>query len=235
MTGEEKDPSRDARLRVLIAEDQYLMREGTRRLLEERGGLDVVGVASDYDGVLAQTRELRPDVVLMDIKMPPTHSMEGIEAAHVIKGEYPDIGVIILSQHDDEGYVWALLEHGVAGYGYLHKVRVGDVEQLVRAIHEVADGGSVLDPRIVEKLLTLRSRKPGTPLAELSPGELDVLRLMAEGLGNKQIAVSLYVSVGSVEKRIAAIFAKLGLSPESELNRRVAAVLVYLRESPAGR
>lgn len=211
------------------------MREGTRRLLEERGGLDVVGVASDYDGVLAQTRELRPDVVLMDIKMPPTHSMEGIEAAHVIKGEYPDIGVIILSQHDDEGYVWALLEHGVAGYGYLHKVRVGDVEQLVRAIHEVADGGSVLDPRIVEKLLTLRSRKPGTPLAELSPGELDVLRLMAEGLGNKQIAVSLYVSVGSVEKRIAAIFAKLGLSPESELNRRVAAVLVYLRESPAGR
>jgi len=171
----------------------------------------------------------------MDIKMPPTHSMEGIEAAHAIKDEYPDIGVIILSQHDDEGYVWALLEHGVAGYGYLHKVRVGDVEQLVRAIHEVADGGSVLDPRIVEKLLTLRSRKPGTPLAELSPGELDVLRLMAEGLSNKQIAEALFLSVGSVEKRIAAIFAKLGLAPESELNRRVAAVLVYLRESPAGR
>jgi DNA-binding NarL/FixJ family response regulator len=235
VTEQEKDPSRNARLRVLIAEDQYLMREGTRRLLEEQRGLDVVGVASDYDGVLAQTRRLRPDVVLMDIKMPPTHSMEGIEAAHVIKGEYPDIGVIILSQHDDEGYVWALLEHGVAGYGYLHKVRVGDVEQLVRAIHEVADGGSVLDPRIVEKLLTLRSRKPGTPLAELSSGELDVLRLMAEGLGNKQIAGSLYLSVGSVEKRIAAIFAKLGLAPESELNRRVAAVLVYLRESPAGR
>lgn len=154
-----------ARLRVLIAEDQYLMREGTKRLLDEHGGLDVVGVASDYDGVLAEVRRLRPDVVLMDIKMPPTHSMEGIEAAHVIKGELPDTGVVILSQHDDEGYVWALLEHGVAGYGYLHKVRVGDVEQLVRAIHEVADGGSVLDPRIVETLLSVRSRKPGTRLA----------------------------------------------------------------------
>jgi len=235
VSGREQIPSGNARLGVLIAEDQYLMREGTRRLLEEHGGLDVVGVASEYDEVLAETSRLRPDVVLMDIKMPPTYSMEGIEAAHAIKGEYPEIGVIILSQHDDEGYVWALLEHGVAGYGYLHKVRVGDVEQLVRAIHEVANGGSVLDPRIVEKLLTLRSRKPGTPLAELTPGELDVLRLMAEGMGNKQIAGALYLSIGSVEKRIAAIFTKLGLAPESELNRRVAAVLVYLRESPAGR
>lgn len=235
MTRTEKTPRGNPPLRVLIAEDQYLTREGTRRLLDEHGGLDVVGVASDYDGVLAETRRLRPDVVLMDIKMPPTHSMEGIDAAHVIKGEHPDIGVIILSQHDDEGYVWALLEHGVAGYGYLHKVRVGDVEQLVRAIHEVADGGSVLDPRIIEQLLTLRSRKPGTPLAELTPGELQVLRLMAEGLSNKRIAEQLHLSVGSVEKRIAVIFAKLGLTPESELNRRVAAVLVYLRESPAGR
>lgn len=223
------------RLRVLIAEDQYLMREGTRRLLDEHGGLDVVGVASDYDSVLAEARRLRPDVVLMDIKMPPTHSMEGIEAAHVIKGELPDTGVVILSQHDDEGYVWALLEHGVAGYGYLHKVRVGDVEQLVRAIHEVAGGGSVLDPRIVEKLLAMRSRKPGTRLGELTPGELDVLRLMAEGVSNQRIAAELCLSVGTVEKRIAALFGKLGLAPESSLNRRVAAVLVYLRESPAGR
>lgn len=225
----------DARLKVLIAEDQYLMREGTRRLLEEHGGLDVVGVASDYDGVLAETRRLRPDVVLMDIKMPPTHSMEGIEAAHAIKAEFPETGIVILSQHDDEGYVWALLEHGVEGLGYLHKVRVGDVEQLVRAIREVADGGSVLDPRIVEKLLALRSRKPGSPLADLTPGELDVLGLMAEGMSNKRISEALHLSVGAVEKRIAAIFAKLRLPPESELNRRVAAVLIYLRESPAGR
>lgn len=235
MTGSDNDQGAKARLRVLIAEDQYLMREGTKRLLDEHGGLHVVGVASDYDSVIAEARRLRPDVVLMDIKMPPTHSMEGIEAAHVIKGERPDTGVVILSQHDDEGYVWALLEHGVAGYGYLHKVRVGDVEQLVRAIHEVADGGSVLDPRIVEKLLTLRSRKPGTRLAELTPGKLDVLRLMAEGMSNKRIAEAQYISIGTVEKRIAAIFGKLGLALESQLNRRVAAVLVYLRESSAGR
>lgn len=227
--------NRDHRLRVLIAEDQYLMREGTRRLLEVHGGLDVVGVASDYDSVLAETRRLRPNVVLMDIKMPPTHSMEGIEAAHAIKGEFPDTGIVILSQHDDEGYVWALLEHGVEGLGYLHKVRVGDVEQLVRAIHEVAGGGSVLDPRIVEKLLVLRSRKPGSPLTDMGPGELDVLRLMAEGMSNRRIAEALYLSVGTIEKRIATIFSKLGLPPESELNRRVAAVLIYLRESPAGR
>ena len=223
------------RLRVLIAEDQYLTREGTRRLLEERGEVDVVGVASDYETVLDEARRLRPDVVLMDIKMPPTHSTEGIKAAHVIKDEFPETGIVILSQHDDEGYVWALLEHGVEGYGYLHKVRVGDVEQLTRAIREVAAGGSVLDPRIVEKLLALRSRKPGSPLAELTPGELDVLRLMAEGFSNNRVAEALHLSVGTVEKRIAAIFSKLGLSPESELNRRVAAVLIYLRESPAGR
>ncbi|MPZ49594.1 MAG: response regulator [Dehalococcoidia bacterium] len=222
----------DARLRVLIAEDQYLMREGTRRLLEENGGLDVVGVASDYEGVLAEARRLKPDVVLMDVKMPPTYSMEGIEAAHVIKQELPESGIVILTQHDDEGYVWALLEHGVAGYGYLHKVRVGDIDQVVRAIREVASGGSVLDPRIVDKLLAQRSRKPGSPLAELTPAELDVLRLMAEGLGNKLIAEALYVSVGTVEKRSATIFSKLGLAPESDLNRRVAAVLIYLRESP---
>jgi len=233
MTDEVQRPG--DRLKVLLAEDQYLMREGTRRLLEEHGGVDVVGVASDYDSVLTETRRLRPDVVLMDIKMPPTNSMEGIEAAHAIKAELPGTGVVILSQHDDEGYVWALLEHGVEGYGYLHKVRVGDVEQLTRAIREVARGGSVLDPRIVEKLLALRSQKPGSPLAELTPGELDVLRLMAEGLSNRLVAESLHLAVGTVEKRIAAIFSKLGLPPESELNRRVAAVLIYLRESPAGR
>ena len=229
--GDDRAYETHARLRVLIAEDQYLMREGTRRLLEEHGGLDVVGVASDYDSVLAETRRLTPDVVLMDIKMPPTHSMEGIEAAHVVKREFPAIGIVILSQHDDEGYVWALLEHGVAGYGYLHKVRVGDVEQLTRAMREVAAGGSVLDPRIVEKLLAMRSRKPGSALVQLTPGELDVLRLMAEGMGNKRIAEALYLSVGTVEKRIAAIFSKLGLPEEADVNRRVAAVLVYLRES----
>src|SRR6202047_283034 len=191
-----------SRLRVLIAEDQYLTREGTRRLLEERDELEVVGVASDYDGVLAEARRLLPDVVVMDIKMPPGYSMEGIEAAHVIKEERPGTGVVMLTQHDDEGYVWALLERGVAGCGYLHKVRVGDVDQLVRAIREVAAGGSVLDPRIIETLLRQRSRKPGSPLAELTSAELDALRLMAEGKSNQAIADALYVAIGTVEKRI---------------------------------
>lgn len=221
----------ESRLRVLIAEDQYLMREGTRRLLAEVPGIDVVGEAYDYDSVLAETRRLKPDVVLMDIKMPPTHSMEGIDAAHVIKNELPDIGVVVLSQHEDEGYVWALLESGVAGYGYLHKVRVGDVDQLVRALREVAGGGSVLDSRILETLLDRRSKKPGSPLSELTQGELDVLRLMAESRSNNAIATELSIAVGTVEKRIAAIFSKLGVPEESDVNRRVAAVLIYLRES----
>ena len=226
--------SSEPALRVLIAEDQYLMREGTRRLLAEVPGIDVVGEASDYDSVLAETTRLEPDVVLMDIKMPPTHSMEGIEAAHVIKKQLPDTGVVVLSQHDDEGYVWALLESGVAGYGYLHKVRVGNVDQLVRALREVASGGSVLDPRILETLLDWRSKKPGSPLSELTPGELDVLRLMAESRSNNAIASELSIAVGTVEKRIAAVFAKLGVPEESDVNRRVAAVLIYLRESLPG-
>ena len=144
MTLAEADSNTPTVLRVLIAEDQYLMREGTRSLLEQEDALEVVGVAWDYDSVLAEARRLRPDVVLMDIKMPPTHSMEGIEAAHAIKRERPATGIVMLTQHDDEAYVWALFEHGVEGYGYLHKVRIGDVEQLVRAMREVAAGGSVL-------------------------------------------------------------------------------------------
>ncbi|MDQ4054185.1 MAG: response regulator transcription factor [Actinomycetota bacterium] len=207
------------------------MREGTRRLLAEVPGIDVVGEAVDYESVLAESRRLEPDVVLMDIKMPPTHSTEGIEAAHLIKDERPDTGVVILSQHEDEGYVWALLERGVSGYGYLHKVRVGDVDQLVRALREVAAGGSVLDPRILETLLDRRSRKPGSRLSQLTPGELDVLRLISEGSSNNAIASRLSIGVGTVEKRITAVFAKLGVPEESDVNRRVAAVLIYLRES----
>ena len=137
------------------------MREVTKRLLDEVPGVDVVGQASDYDSVLAETRRLQPDVVLMDIKMPPTHSMEGIDAAHVIKRELPDTGVMVLSQHEDEGYVWALLERGVAGYGYLHKVRVGDVDQLVRALREVAAGGSVLDLASFRRSSTADRRNQG--------------------------------------------------------------------------
>ena len=181
-------------LRVLIAEDQYLTREGTRRLLDERDELEVVGIASDLEEVLEQERRLEPDVVVMDVKMPPSFSMEGIEAAHAIKQRRPEAGVVMLTQHDDEAYVWALLEHGVSGYGYLHKVRVGDVEQLVRAIREVAAGGSVLDPRIVETLLRQRAAKRGSPLAALTSAELETLQAMAEGRSNQAIAEAASVS-----------------------------------------
>lgn len=218
-------------LRVLLAEDQYLGREGTRRLLQEHGGVDVVAVAGDYDEVLAQARRWRPDAVLMDVKMPPTYSTEGIRAAHVLRAEMPGLGVVVLTQHDDEGYVWALLRHGVEGLGYLHKVRIGDLDQVVRALHEVAGGGSVLDSRIVTRLLAYRTSKPDSPLAQLTDGERDVLTLMAEGLSNQRIADSLHLSMGAVEKRIAVVFNKLALTPEAKLNRRVAAVLIYLRES----
>ena len=206
------------------------MREGTRRLLTE-AGMDVVGDAGDYASVLAEARRLEPDVVLMDIKMPPTYSTEGIDAAHAIKRERPETGVVVLTQHDDEGYVWALLSEGVAGYGYLLKLRVGDVSQLTRALCEVAAGGSVLDPRILQTLLDRRSRKPGSPLSDLTPGEQDVLRLMADSRSNGAIATALSIAVGTVEKRIAAVFSKLGVPEESDVNRRVAAVLIYLRQS----
>jgi DNA-binding NarL/FixJ family response regulator len=218
-------------IRILIAEDQYLMREGTRRLLEEADGIEVVGTAADYEGVLAEARRLRPDLVLMDIKMPPTHTTEGIHAAHAIKAERPGTGILVLSQHDDESYVWALLEKGIAGYGYLHKIRVGDIEQLLRAIREVAGGGCVVDPRIVHRVLAHRAGKPGSRLSELTQAERDVLRLIADGRSNIAIAKRLNVSVGSVEKRIASLLSKLELEQEEDVNRRVAAVLIYLRET----
>jgi DNA-binding NarL/FixJ family response regulator len=218
-------------LRLLIAEDQYLAREGARRILEDRPEVEVVGTAEAYQQVLEQDRLLEPDIVLMDIAMPPDFGTEGIRAAHAIKAVRPDTGIVVLSQHDDESYVWALLEHGVAGYGYLHKVRLADVDQLVRALQEVAAGGSVLDPRVVQVLLRRRASDTGSPLASLTPAELEVLALMAEGASNQAIADRATVSVGTVEKRIAAIFGKLGLAPEAELNRRVAAVLLYLRET----
>lgn len=217
---DEGAPGSAPALRVLLAEDQYLGREGTRKLLQEHGGVEVVAVAGDYDEVLLQARRWRPDVVLMDVKMPPTYSMEGIRAAHVLREELPGIGILVLTQHDDEGYVWALLQHGVEGLGYLHKVRVGDVDQVVRALHEVANGGSVLDPRIVARLLEYRSSKPGSPLAELTPGEREVLSLMAEGLSNRRIADALHLSMGAVEKRIALIFSKLALAPGGPTRRR---------------
>jgi DNA-binding NarL/FixJ family response regulator len=221
----------DGPVKVLVVDDHFVTREGLRRLLEDQPDIVVLGDTGDPVEALELARRTRPDVLVTDIRMPPTNTTEGIDLAHAVREMLPGCGVVVLSQHDDEEYVWALFADGVAGYAYLHKLRVGDAEQLVRAIHEVAQGGSVLDPAIVARLLARRAEKPGSPLAGLSEGELDVLRLMAEGYSNAGIGVKTHLATGTVEKRIAAVFQKLGLEERGDVNRRVRAVLLYLRES----
>lgn len=217
------------RLRIIIAEDNYLVREGTRRLLEDSGAVDVLATVSTADELLQAVEALRPDVVLTDIRMPPGHQVEGIEAAHAIRERYPAIGVVVLSQHSDAAYAVQLLKDGTDGLGYLLKTRIGELDELLRALREVAAGRSVVDPGVVERLVDYRSRQVESPLRLLSPREVDVLREMAEGKSNSSIAADLHLSESSVEKYVNSIFSKLGLSEERLLSRRVAAVLAYLR------
>jgi DNA-binding NarL/FixJ family response regulator len=217
-------------LRVVIAEDHYLVREGTRKLLEDSGEVRVeaaVGTATELEDAV---RRLRPDAVITDIRMPPGHHMEGIEAAHVIRAEHPAVGIVVLSQHPDAAYALELLKDGSAGYAYLLKDRLGEIDELLRALREVTAGGSLIDPQVVEELVGQRRRAEESPLADLTPRESEVLRAMAEGRTNKGIAAELFLSESSVEKHVAAIFGKLGLAQEPEVHRRVAAVLTFLRE-----
>jgi DNA-binding NarL/FixJ family response regulator len=179
--------------------------------------------------LLQAVEALRPDVVLTDIRMPPGHQVEGIEAAHAIRERYPAIGVVVLSQHSDAAYAVQLLKDGTDGLGYLLKTRIGELDELLRALREVAAGRSVVDPGVVERLVDYRSRQVESPLRLLSPREVDVLREMAEGKSNSSIAADLHLSESSVEKYVNSIFSKLGLSEERLLSRRVAAVLAYLR------
>src|SRR2546423_216099 len=217
------------RLRIIIAEDNYLVREGTRRLLEDSGAVDVLATVSTAAELLQAVEALRPDVVLTDIRMPPGHQVEGIEAAHAIRERYPAIGVVVLSQHSDAAYAVQLLKDGTDGLGYLLKTRVGELDELLRALREVAAGRSVVDPGVVERLVDYRTRQAESPLRLLSEREIDVLREMAECKGNASIAGTLHLSESSVEKYVNSIFSKLGLSEEKLLSRRVAAVLAYLR------
>jgi DNA-binding NarL/FixJ family response regulator len=219
------------RLRVVIAEDNYLVREGTRRLLEDSGEVDVLAAVGTPSELLDAVQRLRPEVVLTDIRMPPRHDVEGIEAAHRIRRQHPDIGVVVLSQHADEAYAFQLLENGTAGLAYLLKERVGDLGELLRALRETAAGRSVIDPAIVELLVASRARLARSPLAELTVRETDVLRAMAEGNSNAAIAHQLSVSESAVEKYANAIFSKLGLREEKQIHRRVAAVLTFLKET----
>jgi DNA-binding NarL/FixJ family response regulator len=215
-------------MRVVFAEDNYLVREGTAALLTEIDDIDLVGVVDDPRALHEAVAELAPDAVLTDIRMPPTFTTEGIEAAKRIRAEHPEIGVVVLSQYVEEDYAFDLLEDGVAGLGYLLKDRVTAIDELVRALQDVTRGGSALDPRVVEGLLTRKAREARSPLTALTERELTVLQEMATGRNNSGIAQVLFMSERAVEKHIGGVFQKLGLSEERELNRRVAAVLAFL-------
>jgi len=216
---------------LFIAEDDYLVREGARAVLDAHPRVSVLGTAGEGTALLALFETDLPDVVLLDIRMPPTFTTEGIELARRIRAEHPSVGIVVLSQHADPEYALELLRDGSSGLAYLLKERLGDADRLVQAIEEVRDGGSILDPRIVEALLEAQRRRTASKLAGLTPRELQVLALMASGRGNASIARELTITDRSVEKHSNAIFRKLGLGEEVELNRRVAAVLFYLQRS----
>ncbi|MGH9268577.1 MAG: response regulator [Acidimicrobiales bacterium] len=218
-------------LRVVVADDEFLVREGAQSVLASVGGIEVVGLAGDPATLLGRLDEWRPDVVLLDIRMPPTHRTEGIEVAHAIRRSRPHIGVVILSQFADPEYALALLREGSARLAYLLKERLGKPAQLAEAIHEVAAGGSILDPTVVDALLEAQRRRSRSRLHGLTGREHEVLSLMATGRNNAAIAGALTLSERAVEKHISAIFRKLGLSEDLDTNHRVAAVLFFLQRN----
>jgi DNA-binding NarL/FixJ family response regulator len=220
-------------IRIVLAEDSYIVREGVRRLLETQPDLEVAAACEDLESLLAAVEEHRPDVVVTDIRMPPGRLDEGIQAARRLRESSPDTGVVVLSQYAEPAYALALLEGGADRRAYLLKERVDDLEQLAGAIHAVAEGGSAIDPKIVETLVAAKSAAERSPLGELTPRELDVLREMAEGANNAAIAATLVLAERSVEKVIHSIFLKLGLGWESAVHKRVKAVLLYLAEGQA--
>ncbi|HJP65261.1 MAG TPA: response regulator transcription factor [Actinomycetota bacterium] len=220
-------------LGIVFAEDNYLVREGTAALLGAVKEVELLATVSDLDSLIAAVEEHRPQVVLTDIRMPPTHTTEGIEAARRIRTEHPETGVVVLSQYTEEDYAYELLKDGAAGLGYLLKERVADVEELVRALDEVARGGSVLDPKVVEALVARKDRLAHSPLTQLTERERQVLEEMAQGKNNASIAKSLFLTERAVEKHINSLFHKLGLSEEQDIHRRVMAVLTFLKEAGA--
>jgi len=219
-------------IRLVLAEDHYLVREGLRRLIETQPGFEVAAVCGDLGSLLAAVDAERPDVVVTDIRMPPSGVDEGIQAAERLRETNPEVGVVVLSQYANPSYVLALLEGGSARRAYLLKERVDDLGQLVAAIHAVAKGGSLIDPKVVEALVAENARGEESPLNDLTPRERDVLREMAEGKNNAAIAAALFLTERSVEKVIHSIFLKLGLTWETAVHKRVKAVILYLAESP---
>ncbi len=212
-------------MRVVIAEDSVLLREGLAHVLAD-AGIAVVAAVPDAEALLRAVDEHRPDLCIVDIRMPPTHTDEGVRAALVLRAQHPEVAILLLSQYVEERYATDLIARGAERIGYLLKDRVADVADFVAAVRRVADGGTVLDPEVVSQLL-VRSRR-GDPLAELTPREAEVLRLMAEGRSNSGIARALVVTEGAVEKHVRSIFGKLGLPPAEQDHRRVLAVLRFL-------
>jgi DNA-binding NarL/FixJ family response regulator len=215
-------------VRVVIADDSVLLREGLSRLLEE-SGFEVVGQAGNAEDLLRKVRFDKPDVAVIDIRMPPTHTDEGLKAAKEIRANHEGVGVLVLSQYVEPGYALELLSESAEGVGYLLKDRVADVEDFTAAVRRVAEGGSALDPAVVSQLVGRRRRED--PLDELTPREREVLAAMAEGKSNLGIANSLFVSETAIEKHITGIFQKLGIGPSSTEHRRVLAVLTYMRDA----
>jgi DNA-binding NarL/FixJ family response regulator/class 3 adenylate cyclase len=216
----------EASLRVALAEDGVLLREGMARLLSE-AGFDVVGQSGTADDLLLKVRSYAPHVAVVDIRMPPTQTDEGLRAAQEIRAKHPDVGVLVLSQHVEPTYAMELLADNAEGVGYLLKDRVADIDEFVAAVRRVAEGGSALDPSLVTELVGRRRERD--PVENLTPREREVLELMAEGRSNQAIGELLFVTPRAVEKHITNIFAKLGLPPASEDHRRVLAVLAFLK------
>jgi DNA-binding NarL/FixJ family response regulator len=213
-------------VQVAIAEDSVLLREGVARVLDE-AGFDVVAQCENADDLMLKVRSFPPDVVIMDIRLPPTHNDEGMRAALELRASHPSVGVLVLSQYVEVGLALKLLADSAEGVGYLLKDRVGDVEEFVAAVRRVGEGGSALDPIIVSTLIA--RQRPDDPIGLLTPREREVLELMASGSSNQGIADSLVITVRAVEKYVSSIFGKLGLPSTGTESRRVLAVLLYLR------
>jgi len=217
-------------IKLVVAEDSLLVREGIVRLLSAYEDVEIAGVAIDLPQLLAAVDDKSPDVVLTDIRMPPTGTDEGIRAAAELRGRHPDVGVVVLSQYVEPGYALSLFDGGSQGRAYLLKERLSEGSQLIDAIRAVATGGSVVDPKVVETLVNARVRTRSSPLEHLTPRELEVLSEIAQGKNNAAVAASLVLSERAVEKHINSLFSKLGLSEEHSVHRRVKAVLLYLAD-----
>jgi DNA-binding NarL/FixJ family response regulator len=221
-------------IRVVLAEDNALLREGISKLIAAHDDIELVGIAANLPELLALIETATPDVVVTDIRMPPTGTDEGLQAATMLRHTRPDVGVVVLSQYTAPAYALALLEHGSAGRAYLLKERVAGANELAQAIRTVATGGSTIDPLVVEELVEAQRTRQRSNLSWLTPRESEILGEMAQGKSNAAIASALKVSERAVEKHTNSIFAKLGLTEEKDVNRRVKAVLLYLSEPGGG-